>query len=128
VPLWIENSSVPGGREVNPAAFQIPTGQTNGTLGRDVLTGCGTFQIDASLRRQFRLHGSSVMEVNASAYNLFNRASFSNPVGYLGSALFGQSTSMQSLMLGSGGPNSGLTPMFQQGSPRTVELGLKISF
>lgn len=128
VPRWIEDSSVPGGRELNPAAFQIPTGQTNGTLGRDVLTGFGMFQIDASLSRQFRLHGSSVMELNATAYNLFNRASFSNPVGYLGSALFGQSTSMQSLMLGSGGPNSGLTPMFQQGSPRTFELGLKINF
>lgn len=128
VPLWIENSSVPGGRELNPAAFQISTGQTNGTLGRDVLTGFGVFQIDASLRRQFRLQGSSVMELNASAYNLFNRASFSNPIGYLGSALFGESTSMQSLMLGSGGPNSGLTPIFQQGGPRTVELGIKISF
>lgn len=128
VPLWIENGAVPGGRELNPAAFQTPTGQTNGTLGRDVLTGFGTFQVDASLRRQFRLYGSSVIEVNASAYNVFNRASFSNPIGYLGSALFGQSTSMQSLMLGSGGPNSGLTPMFQQGGPRTVEFGIKFSF
>jgi hypothetical protein len=84
--------------------------------------------LDASLRRQVRLHGSLVLDVSASAYNVFNRASFSNPIGYLGSALFGQSTSMQSLMLGSGGPNSGLTPMFQQGGPRTVELGIKFSF
>jgi hypothetical protein len=128
VPLWIPNSAMPGGRELNPAAFQMPSGQGNGTLGRNVLTGFGTFQIDASVRREFRLFGSSVLEVNASAYNVFNHASFSNPVGYLGSALFGRSVSMQSLMLGSGGPNNGLTPIFQQGGPRTVEMGIRFTF
>jgi hypothetical protein len=128
VPLWIANNSVPGGRQLNPAAFQNPAGQATGTLGRNVLTGFGTFQVDASMRRRFRLYRSSVLDVSASAYNVFNHASFSNPVGYLGSALFGQATSMQSLMLGSGSPNNGLTPIFQQGGPRTVELSVKFSF
>ncbi|MBV9156746.1 MAG: hypothetical protein JO097_10835, partial [Acidobacteriaceae bacterium] len=128
VPLWISNSAAPSGRELNPAAFQASANGANGTLGRNVLTGPGTFQVDLSLRRQFPLYRASLLEVSASAYNLFNRASFSNPVSYLGSSLFGQSSSMQSLMLGSGGPTSGLTPVFQQGGPRTVELGIKISF
>ncbi len=128
VPLWIQNSAIPGGRQLNPAAFQSSAGAMNGTLGRNVLTGPGLFQVDASLRKQFRLRGASLLEVNASAFNLFNHANFSNPVGYLGSALFGQPISMQSLMLGSGGPNSGLTPIFQAGGPRTVELSVKFSF
>ncbi len=128
VPLWIQNREVPGGRELNAAAFEAAMGASNGTLGRNVLTGPGLFQVDASLRKQFRVRGASFLEVNASAFNLFNHANFSNPVGYLGSALFGQPVSMQSLMLGSGGPNSGLTPIFQAGGPRTAELSLKFSF
>lgn len=128
VPLWIQDSALPDGRELNPAAFQPAVGAINGTLGRNVLTGPGLFQIDASLRKQFRLRGAAVLEVNASAFNLFNHSAFSNPIGYLGSALFGQPASMQNLMLGSGNPNGGLSPVFQAGGPRTVELNLKFSF
>jgi hypothetical protein len=42
--------------------------------------------------------------------------------------LFGQSTSMQSLMLGSGSPTNGITPIFESGGPRTAEFMLKFSF
>lgn len=128
VPIWVNNSSAPGGRELNPAAFIPVSGITNGTLGRNILTGPGLLQIDASLRRQFRLFERASLETSINAYNLFNQADFSNPVGYLGSALFGQSISMQSLMLGSGTPTNGITPIFQSGGPRTVEFMLKFSF
>ena len=127
MPLWIDNPSLPGGRQLNPQAFTTPNGEI-GNLGRNVLTGPGLFQMDASLRRQFRLTDSLTLECNASAFNLFNHASFANPIGYLGSPLFGQPTSMQNLMLGSGTPNSGLTPLFQPGGPRTAEFGIKFSF
>jgi hypothetical protein len=127
-PIWIGNNSAPGGRELNPAAFQIPASGVNGTLGRNVLTGSGLFQIDFSLRRQFRLYRGVSMEASVSAFNLFNHPSFADPVNYLGSALFGQSTSSTNLMLGSGSPTTGLTPLFQAGGPRTVELGLRFSF
>jgi hypothetical protein len=127
-PIWIGNNSVPGGRELNPAAFQIPASGVNGTLGRNVLTGSGLFQIDFSLRRQFRLYRGVSVEASVSAFNLLNHPSFADPVNYLGSALFGQSTSSTNLMLGSGSPTTGLTPLFQAGGPRTVELGLRFSF
>jgi hypothetical protein len=54
-PIWIPNSSVPGGQELNPNAFQTPATGWNGTLGRNILTGPGLFQIDVSVRRQFRV-------------------------------------------------------------------------
>jgi hypothetical protein len=91
--IWINDGAAPGGRELNPAAFQAPAAGSNGTLGRNVLTGPGLLQLDASLRRQRLYRGSSV-EAIASAFNLPNHPAFSNPVGYLGSALFGQSNSM----------------------------------
>jgi hypothetical protein len=123
-PLWIRGSGL-----LNPNAFQAPApGAANGTLGRNVLNGPGLFQVDASLRRQFRLFEGASLEASVSAFNLFNRASFSNPEGYLGSPLFGQPLSMQSLMMGSGSPTNGLAPIFQAGGPRTVEIGFKISF
>ncbi len=36
--------------------------------------------------------------------------------------------STTNLMLGSGSPTTGLTPLFQGGGPRTVELSLRFSF
>jgi hypothetical protein len=88
VPIWIQNNSVPGGRELNSAAFTPALVLANGALGRNVLTGPGLFQIDASLRRQFKVFRMSSLEMSANAFNLLNRASFANPAGYLGSALF----------------------------------------
>jgi hypothetical protein len=128
VPLWLANPKVPGGRELNTAAFRLPADGTDGDFGRNVLTGPGLFQFDASLRRQFRLGGASTLEWSISAFNLFNTANFANPTGYLGSPLFGLPPSMQNLMLGSGTPNAGLTPLFQSGGPRTAELSLKFTF
>lgn len=126
-PIWRKNSAVPGGEELNPDAF-MPAVGLNGTLGRNILRGPGLFQIDASLRRQFRLFGRSSLETSVSAFNLLNHANFANPLGYLGSPLFGQPVSMQNLMMGSGNPTNGLAPLFQSGGPRTVEIGFKLSF
>jgi hypothetical protein len=127
-PVWRTSASAPGGRVLNPAAFQAPAAGQNGNLGRNVLTGPGLFQLDASVRRKFYLYGGLSMEGILSAFNLPNHPSFSNPVGYLGSGLFGQANSTANLMLGSGSPTTGLTPLFQNGGPRTVELSLRFSF
>ncbi len=128
VPVWLSDSNVPGGRELNPLAFQAPTSGQNGTLGRNVLVGDGLFQLDTSLRRQLHLFRELSSEVSLSAFNLLNHPAFSSPVSYFGSALFGQSTSTANLMLGSGSPTTGLTPLYQAGGPRTIELGVKFSF
>ena len=127
-PIWFENNSVPGGQELNPNAFKPASDGLNGTLGRNILRGPGLFQIDASLRRQFRLFGRSSLETSVSAFNLLNHPNFANPVGYWGSPLFGQPISMQNLMMGSGNPTNGLAPIFQAGGPRTAEVSLKITF
>ena len=47
---------------------------------------------------------------------------------YLSSPLFGQSTSMLNLMLGTGSPGSGLAPMFQIGGARSVQVGVRARF
>jgi len=51
---------------------------------------------------------------------------FADPVRFLVDPLFGRSPSMQDPMLGSG--SSGLTPAFQTGGPRSLQLVLRVHF
>lgn len=67
-------------------------------------------------------------EAGINAFNATNTPAFADPVPYLSSPWFGQSTSMRNLMFGSGRPNAGLPPMFQAGGPRVMELNLRFSF
>ncbi len=116
------------GRSLNPAAFAIPTGALDGDLGRNAIRGFGMWQLDLSLHRAWRIAERGALELRTELSNALNHANLADPQRYLSSPLFGQSTSMLDLMLGSGTPRSGLTPAFQLGGPRTLQLGVKITF
>jgi hypothetical protein len=128
VPVWISDSTSPGGRRLNPAAFSVPPAGQQGTLGRNAIRGFGMGQLDAALERTFTVSRSSRLDLRAQVYNLMNNRSFADPVRILNSPLFGQPASLTSLMFGTGRPTSGLTPAFQSGGPRTLELSLSWSF
>jgi hypothetical protein len=68
------------------------------------------------------------LEVSLNIFNVLNHRAFADPVAFLSSPRFGQSTSMQNLMLGSGIPNTGMLPLFQTGGSRSAELSLRLSF
>jgi hypothetical protein len=122
VPLWIE-----GGRRLNPDAFRAPSG-LQGSLGRNAIAGFGLFQADAALRRRLPLGDAASLEAGVACFNVANHATPADPVRYRNSVLFGRSASLLNLMLGNGSPRSGLTPAFQVGSPRSIEIGLKLRF
>lgn len=126
-PIWIPDQNVAGGRRLNRDAFQVAPSERVGTLGRNIIRGYGLEQIDISLRRDFAV-GSSTLQVGLNIFNFLNHPSFADPVPYLASPWFGQATSMQNLMLGSGSPNSGLPAMFQAGGSRSAEISLRLSF
>lgn len=128
VPVWLKDGSAPGGRRLNPGAFQVPSQTQQGSLGRNAISGRGVLQFDASARREFRFSGRWSLDLSVSIFNVANRPAFADPVRYLASPLFGRSTSMQNLMFGGGTPNSGLTPLFQAGGPRSAELELRLKF
>src|SRR5580658_3777694 len=128
VPLWISDPNVAGGREINPAAFTIPTGAVQGDLGRNALRGFGATEVDLTLRRQFKLRERLALQARADLFNIFNHPNFGPPVNYLSSPQFGQSTQMLGASLGSGGQNGGLNPLYQIGGPRSVQLALKLLF
>jgi hypothetical protein len=127
-PIWIGDSSVAGGRRLNPAAFAVPSDGQQGTLGRNAIYGNGLTQMDVSLRRHFGLTSRTSLEVSLNVFNVLNHPAFANPVPFLNSPLFGLATSMQNLMLGSGTPNTGLPPLFQTGGSRSAEIHLRVSF
>jgi hypothetical protein len=85
-------------------------------------------QGDFALQRQFSLSESSSLRLRLEAYNVTNTSNFGDPVRYLSNPLFGISPTLTSLMLGSGRPNSGLSPAFQSGGPRVLQLSVGFRF
>jgi hypothetical protein len=128
VPLWIADSRVAGHRRLNPAAFALPAEGSQGNLGRNAIGGSGLAQLDASVNREFVFFSRLSAQVGVNLFNVLNHPAFANPVPFLSSPWFGQSTSMQNLMLGTGTPNTGLPPLFQTGGSRSAEFTFRISF
>lgn len=127
-PVWITDQSAPGGRRINPAAFQVAPGNIQGDLGRNALTGFGMSQLDVALRREFAMGEKRSLQFRIEAFNALNHANFADPIRFLASPLFGQSSSMLNMMLGAGSPGSGLAPVFQSGGPRTLQLTVRFRF
>ncbi|HEX8291836.1 MAG TPA: carboxypeptidase-like regulatory domain-containing protein, partial [Pyrinomonadaceae bacterium] len=127
VPVYLRDPSAPGGRRLNPAAFRAVSGR-QGSLGRNALRGFGLSQLDLAVRRQFVLGEAARLQVRAEFFNVFNHPNFGDPVGDLNSRLFGQSVQTLARSLGTGGVNGGLSPLYQVGGPRSVQLALRFSF
>ena len=128
VPLWISDPNVAGGKRINKAAFSVPTGPVQGTLGRNALNGFGATEVDLTLRRQFKLYERLSLQARADFFNIFNHPNFGPPVNYMTSPLFGQATQMLGASLGAGGQTGGLNPLYQIGGPRSAQLALKLMF
>lgn len=128
LPVWINDSSAPGGRRINPAAFQPTSFGIQGNLGRNALTGFGMTQLDLAVQREFLVKEQRSLQIRMEAYNALNHSNFADPIPFLASPLFGQSNSMLNLMLGTGSPGSGLAPIFQSGGARSVRFVVRFRF
>ena len=124
-PLYLDDSNAPGGTRFNPAAFDAATPLAEGrqgTFGRNVMRGFGASQLDLSVRREFRITERWTLQARVDTFNVFNHPSFNNPPGNMRDASFGQSKEMLSTGLG------GLSPLYQVGGPRSMQLALKVLF
>jgi hypothetical protein len=96
-------------------------------MGRNIFRDYGFNDLDMSIFKNFRLKERYGFQFRWEVFNVLNHPAFADPVPFLSSPWFGQSTSMQNLMLGSGSANTGLPPLFQNGGfecqnlPRAVE-------
>lgn len=126
-PVWLDDPAAPGGRRLNPAAFQVQAG-AQGNLGRNAIAGFAMHQVDAALRRPLLASERCSLLFRIEVFNLFNHPNFADPVRFLASPLFGVAPSMLNRMLGTGSPGSGLTPAFQTGGARSFQFSLRLSF
>ena len=129
-PFWIKDSTVPGGRRLNPAAFITPPMDASrnfirqGTLGRNVVRGLGRYQVNIALGRKFSLRERWNLQFKAEAFNLLNHPLFdgygNNVRGYFKD--FGVPRDTLNNTLG------GLNALYQMGGPRSMQVSLKLSF
>ena len=99
------------GEWFNTAAFSLPPAGTDGTLGRDVLTGPGTRNVDLGLFRNFRFREHFVLQARGEFTNGFNLVNLSNPNGTYSTAV-----------------NNTFGKILTAAQMRQVQLGLRLSF
>jgi hypothetical protein len=125
VPLYLEDPNSAGGQRFNPAAFDAATPIAQGrqgSLGRHVMRGFSASQVDVAVRRVFRLGERCSIQARAEFFNLTNTPNFANPSGVMTGRNFGRATQMLGTGLG------GLSPLYQQGGPRSAQLALRFVF
>jgi len=111
----------PGGQAINPNAFvNVPSGL--GDAPRNFARGFGASQMDLAVRRDFPIHERLKLQFRAEAFNIFNHPNFGSINPFLGQKTFGQATATLASSLGV------LTPLYQQGGPRSMQFALKLLF
>jgi hypothetical protein len=122
VPLYIYDSTLPGGRAINRAAFAPAAAGQFGNLGRNVVRGLPAWQIDTAIRREFRVTERLKLQFRAEAFNLLNHPNFGAIQTTLTAANFGQATNTLNQQLG------GISQLYQIGGPRSFQFALKVLF
>jgi len=151
VPLYLYGSQFPGGKAINntpgavlggcpdgsqsigpfcpPPTNQqtgLPTGQ--GDLGRNALRGFGAVQWDFSVHRDFPIRESLSLQFRAEMFNVLNHPNFGPPIADLSQSNFGLSAQMLGRSLNTNSGGGSLSPLYQIGGPRSIQLALKLRF
>ena len=122
-PIYLHGNKYPGGKAVNPAAFQIPTGiEDAGNAPRNFLRGFGEAQVNLAARREFPITEKLRLQFRAETFNFLNHPNFGYVDPLLGDATFGQATAMLNQSLGT------VASQYQQGGPRSMQFALKLQF
>ncbi len=137
-PLYIVDSTIPGGRTINPAALSVPDDLEQGNLSRNSVRGFPVHQIDLALRRRFNFSERTSLQFRVDAFNLFNHPNFEDPFGrervfgtifanaFTPNSTFGQSSSLLGQSLS--GPGGAFGSFYNTGSSRMLRFSLKLQF
>lgn len=137
IPQYLYGNSYPGGKAFNPAAFTPPPSDPStglplrqGTLGRNALRGFGVAQWDFAVHRDFPIGENLKLQFRTEMFNVLNHPNFAPPIGDIFNPQFGLSTQMlgQSLSDGNVAGGGGLSPLYQIGGPRSIQVALKLFF
>jgi hypothetical protein len=127
-PLYLYNSSLPGGRmldggpDVIDGAFQLPAGDAQGNAPRNMVRGFGAQQLSLSLRREIHLYDHLYMQLRGDVFNVSNSPDFGYIVPNLTDVLFGQPTLSLNQSYGQSGS------LYQPGGPRSLQFMFRVSW
>jgi hypothetical protein len=76
----------------NTSAFALPATGTFASIGRNALTGPGSYVINIALTRTFLVKERNLFELRAEAFNLLNNVRFGNPNTTFTANTFGEIT------------------------------------
>jgi hypothetical protein len=125
-PLYLSDSSLPGGRMLNGGpnvangAFQLPVGNSQGDAPRNIARGFGAQQLSLSLRRDIHLYNSLYLQLRGDVFNISNSPDFGYIVPNLGDQLFGQPTLSLNQSYGQSGS------LYQSGGPRSIQWMFRV--
>jgi hypothetical protein len=92
----------------NTAAFGVPTVGSDGTSGRNIMTGPGTSNTDLSFFKVFRPRENHQLQFRGEFFNMFNQVRLGNPTTAMNNANFGR--------------------ILSAGAARVVQFGLRYAF
>jgi hypothetical protein len=132
-PLYLHDPTMPGGRQINPAAYALATDSNGnnieGNAGRNSARGFDAVQADVAVRREFPIKDRVQLQLRAEAFNISNHAIFGSIYNSLnagtdadGRNAFGQAYTTLNNSLG------GLNALYQIGGPRSLQVALKLHF
>jgi len=133
---YLHGSQYPGGKALNPAAFNDPpidpTTQNplrNGNVPRNDFRAFGAVQWDLAIHRTFPIYERLNLQFRAEMFNLLNHPNFGPPLNTTGVSGFGISNQLLSQSLNNGNLGSGaFSPLYQIGGPRSIQLAIKLQF
>jgi hypothetical protein len=129
VALYIQDSTLPGGRRINPAAFSVPIEVRQGNLGRNALRGFPLTQLDFAIRRRFGITEKVNLQWRVDLFNIFNHPSFGvvdSRLGFFGPPL--QPNSTFGIAFDTLAQSGDASSLFNVGGPRSIQLSLGMRF
>ena len=127
-PFWVSDPSAPGGKRINVEAFTLRPPDREGDLPRNAVSGLPFWQWDFSLRRRFQIKEHVSLLFRVDAFNILNHPNFANPTDtqFSNAAASDPNYGISSQMLNQG--LGGISPQYQIGGPRSLQVALKCEF
>jgi hypothetical protein len=125
-PLYLHDSSLPGGRILNggpdvaDGAFQLPTSSSQGDASRNIARGFNAQQLSMSMQRDIHLYDHLFLQLRFDVFNVLNNPDFGYIEPHLTDQLFGQPVLSLNQSYGQSGS------LYQPGGPRSMQFMFRV--
>ena len=114
----------------NTADFSQPAPYTFGNVGRNLgnVYGPGEENLDFSVYKDISIKERLRLQIRAEAFNLLNHPNFGQPTGNISDPQFGVSTKLLGRSFDQNVSAGSFSSLYQIGSPRSIQVALKLTF